>query len=376
MLMPTPRLADCEEAFELSPVPIWVLDIDSFRVSWANRVGLEFWKAGSIEILAARDAIHNAPEAVLVRLRQTVLRVRAGEVFEEDWTFFPKGKPMPTMLYLRPILLRDGRVAMLNQALKIEEEASDATIRALAMLRHAKAMLVFVDENDSVLLQNPGSILEFGQSKTWTNWLVDPLLAQDILHRATSFNTVVVEAPVRTLQGERMHSITAHGLRDPVSGATGVLIQHADVTERVAAERLVQEQFAQLRDQQREIFELSTPFLEVGAQTLALPLIGRIDEARANEITSRLLDMVAKRSIERVILDITGVVSVESSNLLFLRRLVDSLKLLGAKPIVTGIRSDLARILAASDDGLSGITIRRSLADGLTSSQLFSSRKN
>jgi rsbT co-antagonist protein RsbR len=75
--------------------------------------------------------------------------------------------------------------------------------------------------------------------------------------------------------------------------------------------------------------------------------------------------MVASRGIERVIVDITGVVSVDSSSVAFVRRLVDAVALLGAKPIVTGIRSDLARMLATSDENLSGITIKHSLADGL-----------
>ncbi|HRI66002.1 MAG TPA: PAS domain-containing protein [Polyangium sp.] len=370
------QFTHCEQAFDSVPIPIWVLDIQNFRILWANRVGLEFWNAENNTELAAREMLDRAPEAVLVRLRQTILRIHAGETFQEDWTFFPKGKPMPVILHLQPIRWTDGQVMMLNQAVKVEEAANDVTIRALAMLRHAKATLVLVNADGTILLQNAGSVLEFGRSQSWFQWITDSMLGPQIIRQALEGNLVRVETTVRTAQGERTHAIVAHELRDPIGGAWCVLIQHFDVTERVAAERLAHEQFVQLRDQQREIFELSTPFLEVGAHTLALPLIGRIDEARANEITSRLLDMVAKRSIERVILDITGVISVESSNLLFLRRLVGGLKLLGAKPIVTGIRSDLARILAASDEGLSGITIRRSLADGLTSSQLFSSRKN
>lgn len=361
----TLHLANCEEAFAVSPLPIWILDLESLRIVWANSVGLEFWQAATIEELTLRDMLTKIPEAVLVRLRQTVSRIKAGETFREDWTFFPKGKPMPVVLHLRPIVMRDGRIGMLNQATKIDEAASDSTVRAMAMLRHAKATIVFVDARGMILAQNAMSMSEFREAHSWKSWIVDQEMAEDILQGALTGRTIEVETTVHAASGHRVHSILAHELRDPVLGEVGILIQHFDVTERVEAERLVQTHLQRLREQQREILDLSTPFLEVEAHTLALPLIGRIDDVRASEISSRLLELVARHNIRRVILDITGVVSVNSASLAFLRRLVDAVKLLGAKPIVTGIRSDLARMLAASDENLTGITVRRSLADGL-----------
>lgn len=366
MSMPTPKLNNCTEAFDLSPIPVWVLDIDTFRVVWANPPALEFWQAETREDLLARDMLQKIPDAVIVRMRQTIEKLLRGHPFYEDWTFFPKGKPQPTMLHLHQVILPDGRIGMANHAVKIHETASASTVRALAMLRHAKATLMLVDENGGILSQNPGSIEEFGTAHSWLENLVDKDMGGEILRGALAGHTVTMEVDVKTLKGGRVHAITAHELRDPVTAETGVLIQHFDVTERVEAEQLVQAHLSTLREQQQEILALSTPFLDVGAHTLALPLIGRIDASRASEMTSRLLTIVAERGIERVILDITGVVSVDAANITFVRHLVDAVKLLGAKPIVTGIRSDLARILAASDENLAGITIKRSLADGLS----------
>lgn len=362
---PTLQLAHCEEGLSLSPVPIWVLDIDAIRVAWANAAGLDFWRAASLDELAQREMENDAPQAVIERLRKTIARVRAGDVFQENWTFFPKGHPLPVDLHLRAIVLRDGRMGMLNQAMPVDDHASASILRTLAMLRHAKATIVFVDCRGVILMQNSGSVSEFGQTISWYKWIPDRTKAREIVRGALAGNNVEVELTVQTLQGERIHAILAHELRDPVSGDASVLIQHFDVTERVEAEKLVQTHLSTLREQQREILSLSTPFLDVGANTLALPLIGRIDEQRAAEIMSRLLDIVANQGIERVILDITGVISVDSSSIAFIRCLVDAVVLLGAKPIVTGIRADLARKLATSDENLSRITIKRSLADGL-----------
>jgi rsbT co-antagonist protein RsbR len=358
-------LANCEQAFAVSPIPVWVLHLDPFRIVWANPPGLEFWQSESIEALAARDMGGKLPESVLERARRTFAKVEAGNAITEEWTFFPKGKPTMVLLYMRGIILHDGRFALLNQAVSITEEASPAIRRVLAMSHRATATMAFVDSNGAIYSQNPKSLLEFGESKSWITWIVDPEIAMGIIRDALAGQLVEIDAVVKTLQGERIHTIHAQELRDPVAGELGVLVHHVDSTERVNAERLAQEQLLTLQEQQREILALSTPLLDVGEHTLALPLVGRIDEERSAEITSRLLTTIAERRIDRVILDMTGVATTDASNITFLRNLVDAIQLLGARPVVTGIRSEHARTLAASDVDLSGITIKRSLADGL-----------
>ena len=283
---------------------------------------------------------------------------------------------MVTNLHLQAIVMPDGRVAMLNQAVKIDAEASPSVLRALTMVRLSKTPVLFVDAQGRILAQSAESICDFGDTTSWLDWLGDVDVANAILKDALSNELVEREVEVQTLNGKRIHSLRAHSIRDPVTGDLGLLIQHLDVTERLAVERVAREQFAKMEEQRQEILALSTPFLDVGAQTLALPLIGHIDEKRAQEITSRLLEIVANRGIEQVIVDITGVVSVETSNLLFLRRLVDAISLLGARPILTGIRSDLARMLASADEGLAGITIKRSLADALRQPWSDNRRRN
>jgi rsbT co-antagonist protein RsbR len=358
-------LSECMNGFSITPLPVWVMDVDNLSIAWANDVALEFWLADSLEELTNRTLAGRMPESLKVRLQHTIRRVLAGEVFAEEWTFYPRGKACVVLLHLRAIILSNGRPGMLNQALKLDMQGSPAIPRALTMLRLSKAPVAFVNARGDILTQSADSVSDFGDTTSWGDWLGSRDVANRILEKAIADVAIEEEVELETKKGQRVHNIHAYAVRDPVTGELGVLIQHFDVTERIAAERLAQERFLKLREQQREILALSTPFLDVGARTLALPLIGHIDEARGQEITSRLLEMVANRGIERVILDITGVASAETSNLLFLRHLVDAISLLGARPIITGIRSDLARMLAASNESLSGITIKRSLAEGL-----------
>lgn len=341
------------------------MDVDNLSIVWANEAGLAFWQADSLTELTQRTLGGRIPEALVFRLQHTIRRVLAGEIFAEEWTFFPRGKPSVVLLHLRAILLSDGRPGMLNQAVKLDVEGSPALSRAMTMVRLSKTPVALVDAKGRILSQNVETVRDFGDSNSWFDWIGHHDTVKEILEKAIAGDEVRRELEINTSTGERVHSILAHSVRDPVTGEMSVLVQHFDVTERIAAEVLAQEHLAKSREQQREILALSAPLLDVGAQTLALPLIGHIDERRAQEITARLLEMIANRAIERVIIDLTGVGSVETANLPFLRHLVDAISLLGARPIITGIRPDLARMLVTSDEGLSGITIRRSLADGL-----------
>lgn len=65
-----------------------------------------------------------------------------------------------------------------------------------------------------------------------------------------------------------------------------------------------------VEQQQREILSLSAPILDVGEQTLAIPIIGRLRETLSAQITARLLDAIASRRARYVILDLTGVVAI------------------------------------------------------------------
>jgi rsbT co-antagonist protein RsbR len=76
---------------------------------------------------------------------------------------------------------------------------------------------------------------------------------------------------------------------------------------------------------------------------LALPLIGRLDVARATNISSTLLERVASDRASHVILDLTGVETIEASTIAALLRMVRAIALLGAKCIITGIRPHGAR---------------------------------
>src|SRR5690606_32152722 len=87
----------------------------------------------------------------------------------------------------------------------------------------------------------------------------------------------------------------------------------AGQTETEAQRDELQARADQLGAQQAELLQaLATPIIAVWPGVLALPLVGRVDEARAAMTTSTLLDRVTEGRASHVILDLTGIGAIES----------------------------------------------------------------
>jgi rsbT co-antagonist protein RsbR len=107
----------------------------------------------------------------------------------------------------------------------------------------------------------------------------------------------------------------------------------------------VQERERIIREQQEAIRELSTPVLQVRERLLILPIIGVIDPQRARQLTEQLLRGIRANRAKVVVIDITGVPSVDSGVANHLVQTVDASRLMGATVIVTGLSSEIAQTL-------------------------------
>jgi rsbT co-antagonist protein RsbR len=100
-----------------------------------------------------------------------------------------------------------------------------------------------------------------------------------------------------------------------------------------------------IANQQEAIRELSTPVLRLRERLLVLPIIGILDTSRAQKLTEGLLENIRESRAKVVILDVTGVPSVDSAVANYLIQSVEASRLMGAKVIVTGLSSDVAQAL-------------------------------
>jgi rsbT co-antagonist protein RsbR len=119
-------------------------------------------------------------------------------------------------------------------------------------------------------------------------------------------------------------------------------------------------------DQQRAtISELQTPVIQVWEGILALPIVGTVDTARAQDMTETLLERIVATGSEIVLLDITGVPVVDTAVARHLLETVSAARLLGADVLIVGLSSRTAMTLVQLGIDLSHVTTRATLAKGL-----------
>ena len=107
----------------------------------------------------------------------------------------------------------------------------------------------------------------------------------------------------------------------------------------------VEERERIIREQQEAIRELSTPVLQVRPRLLILPIIGVIDAQRARQLTEQLLGAIQSNRAKLVVIDITGVASIDVEVANHLVQTVEAARLMGANAIITGLSATIAQTL-------------------------------
>ena len=147
-----------------------------------------------------------------------------------------------------------------------------------------------------------------------------------------------------------------------------VLDAYEPAANRIAntvAVGFVQERERIIRQQQEAIRELSTPVLQVREQLLILPIIGVLDSQRARQVTEQLLRAIRANRAKVVVIDITGVPTIDSTVANHLVHTVDASGLMGASVIITGLSSDIALTLVTIGLDLSKMNAVGDLQGGI-----------
>ncbi|MGA7671083.1 MAG: STAS domain-containing protein [Nitrolancea sp.] len=119
-------------------------------------------------------------------------------------------------------------------------------------------------------------------------------------------------------------------------------------------------------DEQRlTIQELQTPIIQIWDGVLAMPIVGTIDTARAQEMNEALLQRIVDTGAEIVILDITGVPVIDTALAKHLLETVSAARLLGAEVLIVGLSARTAMTMVHLGLDLSGVITRTTMAQGL-----------
>ncbi|TLS38879.1 STAS domain-containing protein [Pseudalkalibacillus caeni] len=99
----------------------------------------------------------------------------------------------------------------------------------------------------------------------------------------------------------------------------------------------------QLDNAQQAFQELSVPVVPLTDDVAVLPLIGDIDTYRAHFIMEKALKRSTELKLSRLLIDLSGVLVIDTMVAQSLFEVIQALELLGVKTILTGIRPELAQ---------------------------------
>lgn len=132
----------------------------------------------------------------------------------------------------------------------------------------------------------------------------------------------------------------------------GYVVMLMDVTTKAEEEE----------KKEKLLYALSVPMINIWENTIALPLIGKLDKERADRVISSVLPKCVENRINFVLIDLSSLEEFENETMQELHKLSDCLRLIGTQCILVGITPKLA--LSAGDID-NGIRTYRTAYDGL-----------
>ncbi|HEX2414842.1 MAG TPA: STAS domain-containing protein [Thermoleophilaceae bacterium] len=136
--------------------------------------------------------------------------------------------------------------------------------------------------------------------------------------------------------------------QDDVELLNRVLDEYEPAANRIAVTvgvSFVEERERVISEQQESLRELSTPVLQLRERLLILPIIGVLDSSRARQLTEQLLGAIQENRARVVVIDITGVATIDRTVANHLVQTVEASRLMGASTILTGLSSEIAQTL-------------------------------
>jgi rsbT co-antagonist protein RsbR len=185
--------------------------------------------------------------------------------------------------------------------------------------------------------------LQTGSVETLQEYARD--LSERIIPRGVDTDEVL--GIVLLLRDVLARSLFTHYLSNPKL-LNDILDAYEPAANRIAVTvgvSFVQERERVIREQQESIRELSTPVLQVREGLLILPIIGVLDAHRARQLTEQLLGAIQANRAKVVVMDITGVGTVDVAVANHLVQTVEASRLMGATVVITGLSSRIAQTI-------------------------------
>jgi len=369
---PGPRLRGLEALLDAAAdYEIINLDADGNVASW-NSGAQALLGYPAAEVIGkpvslfyeASDRAAGLPEEDLGRARE------AGRLEAEGWRVRKDGRRFWASVITAAIRADDGTVTGYARVTRDVSDRRQADLMFRGLLESAPDAMLIVAADGRIELVNRQAEELFGYSRDelagqQVEMLVPPRFRQRHPGYRETFFAAARNRPMGA--GLELSGLRRDGTEFPVEISLSPLETDQGIRAvaaiRDATERREQEQ--RLRHQRDEIMELSTPVIQVWDKVLALPLIGTLDSARAARLTEGLLEKIAEHQAEVIILDVSGVPTIDTQVAQHLLRTVQAATLMGAASIMSGVRPETAQAIVHLGIDLGRLRTRNTLRDAL-----------
>jgi rsbT co-antagonist protein RsbR len=120
-----------------------------------------------------------------------------------------------------------------------------------------------------------------------------------------------------------------------------------------------------IKEQSEQLLELTTPVVKLWEGVLGVPLVGTLDSARTQVVMEKLLEALVETGSQHAIVDITGVLAVDTQVAQHLLKTVMAARLMGAECVISGIRPQIAQTIVGLGIEFGDIVTKATLADAL-----------
>ncbi len=145
-----------------------------------------------------------------------------------------------------------------------------------------------------------------------------------------------------------------------------------DITHRKMAEDAERREMVLLETQEKLVElvrQLSTPLLPVADGVLVAPLVGQLDERRGEYFLGALLEGIQRWQATTVLIDITGVPSMDANVAEQLMRATRAARLLGTEAALVGVSPEVARTLVQLGVDFTGLVTHGDLRAGIRAAE-------
>jgi len=133
----------------------------------------------------------------------------------------------------------------------------------------------------------------------------------------------------------------------------------------IIALAFIEEKEKTVKQQQQSILELSTPTLPIRPGIMILPIIGILDSYRAKQLTEQMLRAIRTNRAKVVVMDITGVPTIDSKVANHILQTVEAARLMGTQVIVSGLSPEIAQTIVTIGVDLSRVVTVSDLQSGI-----------